>query len=163
ERHQAVDLVIAVGPPADDAQRQVDLGEAAVLKRRGRAAHGERFFANTLAATRLALGGLGGGAGIILEQAVLELLLDALEVVALPLFGALVADAAEIIVDPVLLFGLLDRGEAGPIGIAAFGELLAAALDVAERHDGFEIARIGRDDLLETLLGLIDAVEAVEV
>ncbi len=61
-----------------------------------------------------------------------------------PLLGAFLADAAIIVPDAVGLIGARRRQhlDALRIGRAAVAELLAAALDVAERHDGFEVLGI---------------------
>ncbi len=80
-----------------------------------------------------------------------------------PLLRTLEADAAEVVDHPVRLLGLVDRVDALAVDIRAFGELLAPAQDVAERHDCLDIARIGSDQLLEIGLRLVGLVQAVEV
>ena len=49
------------------------------------------------------------------------------------------------------------------VGLGAVGEPLAAALDIAERHDGFDILRIFRRDALQDLDRLVAAVGGVEI
>src|SRR5216683_1013225 len=81
-----------------------------------------------------------------------------------PLFGALLADAAIIVINPVGLFiGLRQCIDALRVGRDAVGELLAAPLDIAERHDGFDILGIFRRDGLQDLDGFIAALGGVEV
>ena len=43
------------------------------------------------------------------------------------------------------------------------GELLAPALEIAQRHDGLEIGRSVRDQLLQVGLGFIAAIEPIEI
>src|SRR5713101_5150811 len=81
-----------------------------------------------------------------------------------PLLGALLADAAIIVIDPVGFFiGLRQCIDALRVGRDAVGELLAAPLDIAERHDGFDILGIFRRDGLQDLDGFIAALGGVEV
>jgi len=49
------------------------------------------------------------------------------------------------------------------VGLGAVGELLAPALDIAERHDGFEVLRVLRRDAFQYLDRLVAAVGAIEV
>ena len=58
-----------------------------------------------------------------------------------PVLGALVADAAEIEDQPIGFFRIGDGRDALAVGVRAFGILLAGALDIAERHDRFEVFR----------------------
>ena len=80
-----------------------------------------------------------------------------------PLLGALVADAAEIEDQPVRLLRLGDGGDALAVDLRALVERLAPAQDVAERHDRVDVGRIVGDQLLQPLLGLVGAVERVEI
>src|SRR5207237_5423429 len=56
-----------------------------------------------------------------------------------------------------------DGVDALRVYIRAFGELLASAQHVAERHDRLEIGRIGGDQLFETCFRLIGAIERIEI
>src|SRR6202035_2920338 len=81
-----------------------------------------------------------------------------------PLLGAFLADAAVVIIDPIRLFiGVRQRADALAVGFGAVGELLAAPLDIAERHDGFDILGILRGDALQDLDRLLAAVGGVEI
>ena len=64
---------------------------------------------------------------------------------------------------PVRLLGLGESVHPLGVDIPAFRELLAPALDIAERHDGFEVPRIGGNDLFETRFRLIGAIERIQV
>ena len=58
----------------------------------------------------------------------------------------------------------LDNGvDALAVDVAAGLELLAPAQQIAERHHGFEIVGPRRDQLFEMALGLLGAVERVEI
>ena len=65
-----------------------------------------------------------------------------------PLLRALVADAAEIEHHPVRLLRHRQVGDGLAVDVGAFGELLAAAQDVAERHDRFGVLRMFGDQML---------------
>src|SRR5262245_64949624 len=80
-----------------------------------------------------------------------------------PLLGALEADAAEIIDHPVRLLGLADGVDALGIDVGTFGELLALAQHIAERHDGLEVVRVRGDQLFEARFRLVRAIERMEV
>src|SRR6266403_4281822 len=80
-----------------------------------------------------------------------------------PLLGALEADAAEIIDYPVRLLGLADGVDALGIDVRAFSELLASPQDIAKRHDGLEVARIGGDQLFKARFRLVRAIERIQV
>src|SRR3982075_1941042 len=81
-----------------------------------------------------------------------------------PLFGALLADAAVIIINPAGLFARRrQRIDALRVGLDTVGELLAAALDIAERHDGFDILGIFRGDAFQYLDRLVAAIGGVEI
>src|SRR3979411_3348749 len=81
-----------------------------------------------------------------------------------PLLGALLANAAIVIGDPGVLVAAggqhVDRLR---IGGGAIGELLAAALDIAERHGGFDVLGVFGGDFLEDLDRLVAAVGGVEI
>lgn len=90
-----------------------------------------------------------------------------------PLLEALMADAAEIIDDPVLLgvgfavgfaFAIFARRNIKRlrIGVGAFGKLLARALNIAERHDRIEILAVIADNILEQFDGIISAINALQ-
>ena len=76
---------------------------------------------------------------------------------------ALVANAAEVEHDPVRLIGLGDGVDGLAVGVGAFGEFLAAALDIAEREDRLGVLRMLGDDVIEPLLGLVGAIELIEI
>ena len=75
-----------------------------------------------------------------------------------PLLGPLVTDAAEVVVHPAVLLGAGERVDALRVGADAVREFLAAALDVAERHDGVEILGILGRHRLEDRDRLVAAV-----
>ena len=55
------------------------------------------------------------------------------------------------------------RLDAARVGLPAVGELLAAAFDIAECHDGLEVLRVLRDHALENLDRFVAAVHTVEI
>ena len=80
-----------------------------------------------------------------------------------PLLRALEADAAKIQHRPVGALELGDGCDGLAIGFGAFGVLLALAQDAAQRQDRIAIVRIGRDQLVELLLGVLGPVKRVHV
>src|SRR6202020_3066643 len=86
-----------------------------------------------------------------------------------PLLGALLADPAIVVINRVglvfagLVVGLRQGIDALRVGHDAIGEFLAAALDIAERHDGFEVLGILGRDALQDLDRLVAAVGGVEI
>ena len=80
-----------------------------------------------------------------------------------PLMRALVANAAKVEHDPVRLLRIRHVVDRLAVGLRAVGKILARALDIAELDDCFGILGVFGDDTLEQLLGVVGAIEGVEI
>src|SRR5206468_1950195 len=96
-----------------------------------------------------------GIAEIVQHMGLLGLQLERLAHICLrlaPLFGTLLANAAVIVMDAVGLVVVWRQCvDTQRVGLGAVGKLLAAALDIAKRHDGLEILGILRRDGFQDL------------
>ena len=81
-----------------------------------------------------------------------------------PLFGTLLANAAVIVIDAIGLVVVWRQCvDTQRVGLGAVGKLLAAALDIAKRHDGLEILGILRRDGFQDLDRFVAALGGVEI